>query len=390
MAASLLTRDDVILQRVPDITDVHVMIDLLRSLGASISYDGESRMTVNCARVSSVRAPYELVKRIHASFDVTGPLLARFKEAEVPLPGGCVLGYRGVDFHISGFQALGATVSLEHGYIHARATSLTGIRFLIERSSVGATKNLMMAACLAEGTTVLENAAMEPEVADLANFLNSMGAKISGQGTSIITVEGVQALHGGEYTIISDRIEAGTYLLAGALTKGKVKVAGISPFFLESFLKKLEEAGVKVTRGRESIEVEGSREILPVDVMTGPFPGFATDLQAPIVSLLATAKGTSTVQETIFDGRFSYVPELRRMGADIKVADRTAVVRGVEVLTGAPVEAPDIRAGGALVLAGLCAQGETCVGGVEYIERGYEGLERKFSSLGASIKKVCN
>lgn len=389
MAASLLASGDVILKRVPNITDVHVMIELLRYLGADIEYDGKSDMKINCDRVRVIKAPYELVKKIHASFDVAGPLLARFHEAQVPLPGGCVLGYRGVNFHIDGFQALGAQVNLEHGYVCLNANHLFGNKIYIGRASVGATKNIMMAACLAEGTTLLENVAREPEVVDLANFLNALGAKITGAGTDKISIVGASHLKGTSYSIISDRIEAGTYLIAGAITGGEVTVTKIEPHMLEPLLTKLESANLEVVRSLNSITVRNNGNLLAIDhIMTAPYPGFPTDLQAPIVALLTKAFGISMIEETIFDGRFSYVPELERMGADIRVADHTAVVKGVDALTGAPVEAPDIRAGGALVLAGFAAKGQTEVGGLEYIDRGYEKIEEKFTALGADIKRV--
>ena len=389
MAASLLASGDVVLKRIPNITDVHVMIELLRYLGADIEYDGKSDMKINCDRVRVTKAPYELVKKIHASFDVAGPLLARFHEAQVPLPGGCVLGYRGVNFHIDGFQALGAQVNLEHGYVCLNSNNLFGNKIYVGRASVGATKNIMMAACLAEGTTLLENVAREPEVVDLANFLNALGAKITGAGGDKISIVGASHLKGTSYSIISDRIEAGTYLIAGAVTGGEVTVTKIQPHMLEPLLIKLESANLEVVRSENSITVKNNGNLFAIDhIMTAPYPGFPTDLQAPIVALLTKACGISMIEETIFDGRFSYVPELQRMGADIRVADHTAVVKGVEALTGAPVEAPDIRAGGALVLAGFAAKGQTEVGGLEYIDRGYEKIEEKFTSLGADIKRV--
>jgi UDP-N-acetylglucosamine 1-carboxyvinyltransferase len=389
MAASLLVEEPIVLERIPDITDVHVMISILQSLGARISYDhNKNVMQIDASGVHTTRAPYELVKKIHASFDIAGPLLARFHHAEVPLPGGCVLGYRGVNFHLEGFQALGAAVSVEHGYIVAKADRLEGQRVFIGRSSVGATKNIMMAACLAKGTTILENAAREPEVVDLAQFLNACGAKISGAGTSEIQVEGVAKLHGTSYRIISDRLEAGTWLLGAAITGGDVTITDIPPIFLESVLDKLSSTGAFVEKGENFIRVKGGKEILPTEILTSPFPGFPTDLQPQFVAYLSKASGTSIVTETIFDGRFMYVAELQRMGADIKVTDRTAVVKGVPQLTGAPVEAPDIRAGGALILAGLCAEGETSIGGVEYIDRGYEKPELRLKALGADIERI--
>lgn len=389
MAASLLVNGPVILQRVPDIADVRVMISILEYLGAKVTYDSSAhQMEIDSSNVKTHRAPYELVKKIHASFDITGPLLARFREAEVPLPGGCVLGYRGVNFHTDGFQALGAAVNLEHGYLIAKAGDLKGTHVMIGRSSVGATKNIMMAACLAKGQTVLENAAREPEVMDLANFLNACGARIQGAGSSEIMIEGVPKLRPTTYPIISDRLEAGTWILAAAITGGKVKIENMKPSYLEAFLGKLEATGAQVTRSENAIEVSGPNEIRPVEILTAPFPGFPTDLQPQFVAYLSVANGTSIVTETIFDVRFMYVAELQRMGADITVSDRSAVVKGVSQLTGAPVEAPDIRAGVALLLAGLRAKGETSIGAVEFIDRGYEKPESRLAALGAEVERV--
>lgn len=391
MAASLLVEGPVVLLHVPDIADVRVMISLLEFLGAKVSYNHQEngRMVIDASNVNTYRAPYELVKKIHASFDITGALLARFRKAEVPLPGGCVLGYRGVNFHIDGFQALGAAVSLEHGYLIAKADTLKGTNLLIGRSSVGATKNIMMAACTAQGKTVLENAAREPEVADLANFLNACGARITGAGTTEMQIEGVKKLKGGaSHQIIPDRLEAGTWLMAGAITRGRVIIQNIPPNFLSAFLNKLESTGAVVKRSENSIEVAGPREINATEVLTAAFPGFPTDLQPQFVAYLALSNGTSIVTETIFDGRFMYVAELQRMGADITVSDRTAVVKGTSHLTGAPVEAPDIRAGVALLLAGLCAEGETSIGGVEFIDRGYEFPEERLRALGADVARI--
>jgi len=387
MAACLLVSGPVVLERVPRLIDVEVMISILEFLGAKVVYHSNGRMEIDSSNVDKFRAPYELVKKIHASFDITGPLLARFRQAEVPLPGGCVLGYRGVTFHIDGFRALGAEVELEHGHLIAKASELKGAHILIGRSSVGATKNIMMTACLAKGTTVLENAAREPEVVDLADFLNACGAKISGAGTTEITVEGVKALHGATHRIISDRLEAGTWLLAGAITNGKVTITDIHPAYLGAFLDKLTETGAEVERGKDFITVKSPKVIGPAEILTAPFPGFPTDMQPQFISYLSVADGTSIVTETIFDGRFMYVAELLRMGANISITDRTAVIKGVHQLTGAPVEAPDIRAGVALLLAALRAEGETSIGGVKYIDRGYERPEERLHLLGADVMR---
>ncbi len=391
MAACILVKGDVLLRRIPDITDVWVMMDLLRELGAKVSYDKkEESLFINTDGVSSTRAPYHLVRKIHASFDVAGALLARFLCAEVPLPGGCVLGTRAVNFHLDGFRLLGADVSLEHGYVKATSRKLQGNRIYIGRASVGATKNIMMAATLAGGTTILENTAKEPEVSDLAGFLNAAGAKIYSLNDGTIRIDGVSQLRGIEYDIISDRIEAGTYLLAGAITRGDITVDGISSQFLEAFLSKLESANIEVIRGKNYIRVKGKRRVYPVDIITSPYPGFPTDLHAPMATFLTISDGTSFIEETIFDARFNYVDELRRLGSKIRLVDRTAVITGVDKLTDAPVEASDLRAGGALVLAGLVACGTTEITGIEYIDRGYKSIEHNLNSLGAQVVRVKN
>lgn len=388
MAASLLVEDNISLKKIPDISDVWVMVKLLKSLGAKINFKGRQDMDINCRGVSSNAPPYELVKKIHASFDIVGSLLARFKQAEVPLPGGCVIGTRAVDMHIEGFRALGAEVVVEHGVLKAKAKRLKGAKIHFSRSSVGATKNIIMVACMSRGKTVIQNAACEPEIVDLANFLNKCGAKIKGMGTREIRIEGVSELNPVNHKIIPDRIEAGTFLIAGAITAGEVMIEDISPAFLEAVLTKLEAAGQVIERGENYITIIGQRPVLPTEVTTAPFPGFPTDIQPPMAALLAYAKGTSIVEETIFDGRFNYVDELRRMGADIIIKDRNAVIRGVEKLTGAPVEATDIRAGAALILAALAAKGTTEVSGLEFIDRGYEKIEKRLSLLGAKIRRI--
>lgn len=391
MAACLLNKGDVILKKVPDISDVWVMKELLESLGARVEFDpSANEMKINASDLTTHRTPHALVRKIHASFDVTGPLLARFGRAEVSLPGGCVLGSRPVDLHTKGFMALGAKVDLGYGYYRVEATDLKGSRIYFDKSSVGATKNVMMAACLARGKTIMENAAREPEVVDLANFLISMGARINGAGTTEIEIEGVESLHPPEkeYEIITDRIEGGTYLLAAAITGGELLLEDIKPYFLEAFLDKLEEAKQIVERGDNWIRVKGKKPIKPVEVTSMPFPGFPTDLQPPFCALLTIAEGTSIIKETIFDNRFAYTDELRRMGADIKIDDRTARIKGVQQLTGAPVNAMDIRAGAALVLAGLVADGQTEVGGLKYIDRGYENIAGRLKELGADIKRI--
>jgi len=388
MAACLLARGDVVLKKVPHIADVRVMSGILRSLGVRIDSGNNGRMIINCDNITSVRAPYELVGMMNASFDITGPLLARYREAEVPLPGGCNLGSRPVNYHLDGFRTLGAEVSSDHGYIKARAKALKGNTINFPRSSVGATKNCLMAATLAEGTTVLENAAREPEVVDLANFLIKMGARISGAGTPVIHIDGVSELRGTEYEIIPDRIEAGTYLAAAAITGGDIMLKKTNPDFIESILTRFTMANQEVTCGKDWVRVKGRRPIFSLEVTTAPYPGFPTDLQPLLASLLTVARGTSIIVETIFDRRFMYVDEMRRLGADIWISDRTAVIRGVESLSGAPVKAPDIRAGGALLCAALAAEGESRVSGLEFIDRGYEKIEDVLKAVGADIRRV--
>jgi len=383
MAASILAEGDVVLHGVPRITDVDVMAAILESLGARVREQPGNTLVIDTSSVNPDPAPYALVSRLNASFDVTGALLSRFGRAEVPQPGGCVIGPRAVDLHLRGFETLGAVVKLEHGSIIATAGQLAGAKISLARPSVGATKNIMLAATRAVGTTTIENAAKEPEVVDLADFLNAIGARVRGQGTATIAVDGVRKMHGAEYTIIPDRIVAGTYLMAGAITGGDVTVTGLDPAMLESLSDKLAQTGAAMTASGVSLRVQGVRRWKPADIVTSPYPGFPTDLQAPFVAYLSLAEGTSVVEETIFDARFVYVSELARMGADVKVSGRSAIVRGVPELKDAVVEAPDIRAGGALVLAALAAEGTSEIGGLEYIDRGYEFLEERLAALGA-------
>lgn len=388
MAAALLAQGEVVLHHVPRITDVDVMTALLESLGARVREQSGGTLVINTGSVNTHAAPYALVSRLNASFDVAGPLLARFMRAEVPQPGGCVLGPRAIDMHLKGFEQLGASVRLEHGSIVATAGHLVGARISLPKASVGATKNLMLAATRARGTTTIENAAQEPEVADLAGFINAMGGNVSGQGTRTIVIEGVTKLHGCEYTIIPDRLVAGTYLIGAAITAGDVTVRGIDPAMLDALTEKLAACGCRISAQGATLRVVGIPGWQPADVETAPYPGFPTDLQPPFVAYLSLAKGTALVEETIFDARFVYVSELARMGADIKVSGRSAVVKGVDKLKDAVVEAPDIRAGGALVLAALAAEGTSEIGGLEYIDRGYEFFEDRLASLGASIARA--
>ena len=392
MAAALLAKSPVTLHRIPRITDVSVMWQLLEALGARMQPEGSGTVTIDTSNISTLRAPYTLVRKLAASFDLVGPLLGRFGEAEVPLPGGCVLGTRATDLHEAAFRALGAEVSNAHGYLIAKAPGgrLRGNEIEFRQPSVGATKNALLAAVLADGTTTLRNVAMEPEVVDLANFLCAMGARVHGAGTDTIVIEGVAELRGVEYEIIPDRIVTGTLLLAACATRGDVTVERCAPAHLAFTMDKLAECGVNVTSGDDWLRVEASRITGGTDILTAPHPGFPTDLQPPMLSFLCTAPGTSVVEETIFNARFSYVNELARMGADVRVAidNNTALIKGGTGLSGAPVEAPDIRAGAALIVAGLAAQGETEIIGLEYVDRGYERLEETLSALGAQVQRA--
>jgi UDP-N-acetylglucosamine 1-carboxyvinyltransferase len=391
MAAALLARGKVTLHRIPRITDVSVMWSLLEALGARLSLQDRNTITIDAANVNKHRAPYALVRKLAASFDLCGPLLGRFGRAEVPLPGGCVLGTRATDMHEAAFRSLSADVSVAHGYLiaSARGGRLTGGEIEFRMPSVGATKNAMLAAVAADGDTIIHNAAMEPEVVDLANFLIAMGAKIAGQGGDTLRITGVAELHGVEYEIIPDRIATGTLLIAGAITRGDVTVKKTRPDDVLALQLALGECGVKVTNGDDWVRVQADTVKGGTDVVTAPHPGFPTDLQPQMLSFLCTAPGVSVVEESIFNARFSYVNELVRMGADVRVAmdNNTALVKGVAQLSGAPVEAPDIRAGAGLVLAGLAAVGETEIIGLEYIDRGYERLEETLSSLGAQVQR---
>ncbi|HVS46782.1 MAG TPA: UDP-N-acetylglucosamine 1-carboxyvinyltransferase [Verrucomicrobiae bacterium] len=390
MAASLLAKGKVTLHRVPRITDVSVMWSLLEALGARLRYEGPGTITIDSSNVEHYRAPYALVRKLAASFDIVGPLLGRFGRAEVPLPGGCVLGTRATDMHEQAFIALGCDVRNAHGYLIAESKHrrLQGADVEFRMPSVGATKNALLAAVLAQGSTTLRNVAMEPEVGDLANFLNAMGAKIKGIGNDVMTLEGVSELRGVEYEIIPDRIVTGTLLFGGAATRGDVTVTKCEPGHLQSVLLKLQECGVRVTTGDDWIRARASDVTGGTDLLTAPFPGFPTDLQPQAVGFLCTCAGTSVVEESIFNARFSYVNELARMGADVKVSmeSNTAIVKGGP-LSGAPVEAPDIRAGAGLVVAGLAASGETEIIGLEYIDRGYERLEELLSELGGQVQR---
>ena len=389
LCATLLADSPVRITNVPRLHDVLTTARLLAGLGAGIDHDGDV-MTVDPRSVNSHVAPYELVKTMRASVLVLGPLLAKFGDAEVSLPGGCAIGSRPVDLHIKGLQALGAEISVDHGFINARSNGrLKGARHVFELVSVGATENVLMAAALAEGTTVLENAAMEPEIVDLAECLVAMGAKISGAGTSKITIEGVEKLQGCEHAVVADRIETGTFLVAAAMTGGRITATHARPDTLDAVLDKLREAGAEVTTTGDRIVLDmHGRRPRAVNLTTAPHPAFPTDMQAQFMAMNCIADGVGVINETIFENRFMHVNELLRLGADIRVDGHTAVVRGVETLSGAPVMATDLRASASLILAGLVADGDTVIDRIYHLDRGYENIEAKLSALGASIRRV--
>ncbi|MCU0754345.1 MAG: UDP-N-acetylglucosamine 1-carboxyvinyltransferase [Xanthomonadales bacterium] len=389
LAATLLADGPVTISNAPQLMDVATTLSLLGQMGAECAIDDAGLIRVDTRRVERHVAPYELVKRMRASILVLGPLLARFGEAEVSLPGGCAIGSRPVNLHLKGLKAMGADIDLSQGYIHARASRLRGARIFFDTVTVTGTENLMMAACLAEGTTVLENAAQEPEVVDLARMLNALGAKVFGAGGNTIVVEGVERLSGGSHQVVADRIETGTYLVAGAITGGRVTTRATDPGLLDAVLVKLEEAGAEVSTTADSITVDmRGRRPKAVSLTTAPYPGFPTDMQAQLLALNTIAEGTGTVVETIFENRFMHVQELARLGADISIHGHTATVRGVPTLTGAPVMATDLRASACLVLAGLAAQGQTLIDRVYHIDRGYQHIEEKLSGLGARIRRL--
>jgi UDP-N-acetylglucosamine 1-carboxyvinyltransferase len=389
LVASLLTDQPLRIGNVPHLQDITTTMELLGRMGVRLVVDEKMVIEADASRVASVRAPYELVKTMRASILVLGPLLARFGEAEVSLPGGCAIGSRPVNLHIKGLQAMGADIDLDGGYIRARAPRLRGTRILMDLVSVTGTENIMMAATLAQGTTVIENAAREPEVVDLARCLTAMGAKIQGAGSDVIVVEGVARLGGAVHDVIPDRIETGTYLVAGAMTGGDVRLRNARPDLVQSILDKLGETGAAIEVGPDWVRLDmQGRRPQAVNVRTAPFPGFPTDMQAQFVALNAIAAGTGTVTETIFENRFMHVYELRRMGADIDMEGNTAIVRGVPRLHGAPVMATDLRASASLALAGLVAEDETVVDRIYHIDRGYECIEEKLAQLGARIRRV--
>jgi UDP-N-acetylglucosamine 1-carboxyvinyltransferase len=391
LAAALLADDPVIIGNVPHLQDVTTTIELLGQMGASVTIDEHMHIEVDPSTVRECFAPYDLVKTMRASILVLGPLVARFGRADVSLPGGCAIGARPVNIHVAGLQAMGADITIEGGYIRARAPRLHGARLVLDTVTVTGTENLMMAATLADGETVIENAAREPEVVDLANFLSSMGAQIHGAGTDKIVIEGVKRLRGTHYDVLPDRIESGTYLVAGAITRGHVRIKNTRPEHLDAIVAKLREAGATVACGDNWIEVDmRGRRPQAVDVRTAPYPAFPTDMQAQFAALNTIAEGVGTITETIFENRFMHMLEMRRLGAEIRLEGNTAIIKGVNKLTAAPVMATDLRASASLVLAGLVAEGRTDVERIYHIDRGYEAIEEKLAQLGAQIRRVPN
>ena len=389
LAATLLADSPVVVSNVPHLRDVTTMIELLGRMGASVTVDERMRVEVDPTTTNETSAPYELVKTMRAAILVLGPLVAKYGRADVSLPGGCAIGARPVNIHVAGLQAMGAEVHIENGYIRARAGRLRGARIVMDTVTVTGTENLMMAACLADGQTILENAAREPEIVDLAQFLIAMGAKITGHGTDTILVEGVERMHGTHYEVLPDRIEAGTYLVAGAITGGRVRARNARAEHLDAVLGKLIEAGAEVIRGEGFVEVNmHGRRPRSVDIRTAPHPGFPTDMQAQFAALNTVADGVGTIVETIFENRFMHLLEMRRMGAEIRLEGNTAIIKGVPKLTAAPVMATDLRASASLVIAGLVAEGTTDVERIYHIDRGYECIEEKLAGLGAQIRRM--
>jgi len=389
LAATLLSETPITVGNIPHLQDITTTMELLAQMGVQLLVDEKMRIEVDARDISNPVAPYELVKTMRASILVLGPLLARCGTADVSLPGGCAIGSRPVNLHIDGLRAMGAEIEVENGYIRARAQRLKGARLVMDIVTVTGTENLMMAAALADGVSVIENAAREPEVVDLANCLNAMGAKVSGAGTPTIEIEGVERLQGTEYNVLPDRIETGTFLVAGAITRGRVRTRDTDPTLLDAVLQKLREAGAEISTGEDWIELDmQGRRPRAVDLHTSPYPAFPTDMQAQFTALNAVAEGVGTITETVFENRFMHVQELQRMGARIKLEGNTAICDGSERLTGAPVMATDLRASASLVLAGLVAEGETLVDRIYHVDRGYQNIEEKLRGLGASIHRI--
>jgi UDP-N-acetylglucosamine 1-carboxyvinyltransferase len=387
IAASLLTEDRCILEDIAALEDVKVMVEVVNSLGAEINMNKDNILEISANRITSNETSYELIRRMRASFLIMGPMLARLGKIRISLPGGCAIGSRPIDLHLKGFAAMGANITLGHGYIEAYADKLKGDSIYLDFPSVGATENIMMAACLAEGMTIIENAAEEPEIVDLSNFLSKMGAVIKGAGTDTIRIEGVKYLKGTTHTAIPDRIEAGTFMMAAAATRGDVLVDGVVPEHVKPITAKLKEMGVEVYEFEKAIRVKATERLKSVDIKTMPYPGFPTDMQSPMMSAMCVSKGTSVVTETVFENRFMHINELKLMGAKIKVDGRSAIIEGVERLSGAKVKATDLRAGAALIISALCAEGRTEISEVYHIDRGYINIEEKMRKLGANITR---
>ena len=390
IAATILSDEDITLKNLPYLQDITTMFELLGSMGANITLDESMNFIISSTDIHDTEARYELVKTMRASILVLGPLVAKFGKAKIALPGGCAIGSRPVNFHLDALEQLGASINLENGYIEATAGRLKGANIKFEGVTVTGTENIMMAASLAEGQTRLTNVAMEPEIEDLADLLNAMGADITGAGTNEIIINGVERLNGTSYDIPADRIEAGTYLVAAAVTQGDVEITGISPNRLTSVINRLRDTGAKIKTSEDSISLEMDNRPIPVDITTAPFPGFPTDMQAQFSVLNAIAEGRSIINETVFENRFMHVQELNRMGCEILVSGNTANITGVNELSGAPVMATDLRASASLILAGLCAEGETVVDRIYHIDRGYERIEEKLNYLGANITRLPN
>ncbi|MCR4815063.1 MAG: UDP-N-acetylglucosamine 1-carboxyvinyltransferase [Lachnospiraceae bacterium] len=388
LAASIMTDETVTIENVPDVRDTNVMMQAMESIGAHIEKIDRHTFKINGSRIHNQVILNEGIKKIRASYYLIGALLGKYKNAEVPLPGGCHLGTRAIDQHIKGFRSLGATVNVRHGSVIAHTDNLHGSHIFMDKVSVGATINVIMAAVMAEGRTVIENAAKEPHVVDLANFLNSMGANIKGAGTDVVRINGVQKLHKSEYTIIPDQIEAGTYLMAAAATRGDITVKNVIPKHLECIYAKLNEIGCQVEESDDAVRVVATKRLGNTQVKTLPYPGFPTDMQPQMTAILGISQGISIVTESIFDSRFKYVDELTKMGSDIKVEGNTAIITGVDKYTGAEIAAPDLRAGAALVIAALTAEGDSVVTDIRYVQRGYEDFHLKLAKLGANIQLV--
>lgn len=385
IAATLLSSGTCILEDVPDLNDVKIISEVIKILGAEVEKTGKEKWEINASNIKEFEAPYELMSKMRASFLVMGPLLARLGRARIAMPGGCAIGSRPIDLHLKGFKALGAEIIEKENYVEAKADKLIGSEIYLDFPSVGATQNIMTAAVLAEGETVIENAAMEPEIIDLANYLNKMGGDIRGAGTNTIRIKGVALLNGTEHQIIPDRIEAGTYMVAAAITKGDITVDNVLSNHIKPIIAKLNEMGAEVIELEDSIRVIGKGQLKAVDIKTLPYPGFPTDMQSQFMTLLAVSKGQGQVMETVFENRFMHAEELKKMGADIETDDRKAIIKGVESLKGAEVKATDLRAGASLILAGLIAEGTTIISEIYHIDRGYSDIEEKLKSLGARI-----